>query len=126
MHSPALLQALLRQLQPGPEQLPSPWNREPGWWYDVGTKEHWARLKAAIILIELRHPPAIKPLTKLFLDAPIGDHHEPLGGIDLPQAFCSWIGGSELPEAKAAIQEYDRFFDAPGAWEARCHDILRP
>jgi hypothetical protein len=124
LHSPALRQALLRQLRPTPQRLPSPWSREPGWWYSVLSKAHQARFRAAVILVELRHVPAIKPLTKLFLEAPIGDHHEPLAGREFPQAFCSWIGGSELPEAKAAIQDYDRFFDAPGAWAARCHDLL--
>jgi hypothetical protein len=83
-----------------------------------------AAIPDLIRLIELRHVPAIKPLTGLFLDAPLGDHHDNLAGRVFPQAFCSWIGGSELPEAKAAVQQYDRFFDAPGAWQARCHDIL--
>ena len=125
MHTPALLQELIRLLGPKPTPGWSPWNREPGWWMAVAEKERSARLQAAMTLIELRHPPAIKPLTRLFRDAPVGDPHDPLGGRSFPTALCSWLGTSTLPEAKVAIAEYDRFFDAPGAWQARCDDLLR-
>lgn len=104
----------------------SPWSLEPGWWMAVAEKERSATLQAAMTLIELRHPPAIKPLTRLFREAPVGDPHDALGGKLFPTALCSWIGSSALPEAKEAIAAYDRFFDAPGAWQTRCHDLMRP
>ena len=125
MHTPSLLQELIRLLEPKPNPGWSPWDREHGWWMLTAERDHEVSLQAAMTLIKLRHLPAIKPLTKLFLTAPIGDPHEPVYGEAFPAAFCSWIGGSDLPEAKAAIQEYDRFFDAPGAWQARCGDLLR-
>jgi hypothetical protein len=125
LHTPALLQALVGLLDPKPTPGWSPWNREPGWWMLVAEKEHEARLQAAMALIELRHLPAIKPLTKLLLAAPVGDHHDPLGGMEFPRAFCLWVASSDLPETKQAVAEYDRAMNALGAWQARCDALTR-
>ena len=66
--------------------------------------------------------PEFKALTRLFLDVSQYDPHDPVTTREFPRSFCSWIGGSNLPEAKAAIEDYDRSMNAPGAWQARCGD----
>ncbi len=125
-HTPALLRELVRLLEPKPVAGWSPWNPESDWWILVAEKDQEVRLEAALMLIELRHLPAIKPLGKLFLEAPIGDPHEPLGGKMFPEAFCTWVRDVNLPSAKEAIEDYNRALGAPGAWQARCQDLMRP
>ena len=91
----------------------------------IGERQDRARMQAAMALIELRHLPAVKPLTRLFLDVSQYDPHDPVTTREFPLSFCSWIGGSNLPEAKAAIEDYDRSMNAPGAWQARCEEGTR-
>ena len=122
IHTPGLIRELLRLLAPAPQPAWRPWNRESGWWNAIGERQNSASLQAAMVLIELRHVPAMKPLVRLMLNAPTGDHHTPLGSYRFPAALCPWIEDSDLPEAKAAIEEYDRTLNAPGAWKARCAD----
>jgi hypothetical protein len=125
VRSPALLQELIRLLETRPTHSWNPWNQEGGWWMAIGERQDRARMQAAMALIELRHLPAVKPLTRLFLDVSQYDPHDPVTTREFPLSFCSWIGGSNLPEAKAAIEDYDRSMNAPGAWQARCEEGTR-
>ena len=120
VRSPALLQELIRLLETRAAHGWNPWNQEGSWWMAIAERRDRARMQAAMALIELRHLPAVKPLTRLFLDVSQYDPHDPVITREFPRGFCSWIGGSDLPEAKAAIEEYDRSMHAPGAWQARC------
>jgi hypothetical protein len=125
IHTPGLLRVLLRLVDTPPAPVRRPWNRESLWWDAIEEHRSWVSLQAAMVLIELRHIPAMKPLARLLLNAPEYDPHNPFSSSRFPKALCPWIGASDLPEAKEAIEDYDRMLNAPGAWKARCGDATR-
>jgi hypothetical protein len=120
LRSPDLVRALLRLVEPLP---PADWrlgDRERNWWADVRQRHQWTRVRAAMILIEMKHAPAIKPLAAMMLEMPLPDYDHVADCSSFARAFCSWIEQSDLPEAKTVMAEHDRAMDAPGAWKALC------
>lgn len=73
-----------------------------------------------MVLIERKYPPAIKPLAAMLLEDPLPDHDHVPGCSGFLHAFCSWTQKSDLPEAKAAISEYEQAVGGPGAWKTLC------
>ena len=121
IRSPGLVRALLRlaeTLPPvgGGRSGQEQWN----WWYDVHERHQWTRVQAALVLIEMRHVPALKLLAAMALEMPLPDIDHTSNCSSFAVAFCSWIDDSDLPEAKAVIADHDRAMDAPGAWKALC------
>jgi hypothetical protein len=120
VRSPGLLRALLRLVEPLPPEDWKTGDRGRAWWADVRERHQATRARAAMVLIEMKHPPAIKPLAAMLLEDPLPDYDHVAGCSAFFQAFCSWTEKSDLPEAKAVIAEYERAMDAPGAWQTLC------
>jgi hypothetical protein len=87
---------------------------------DVRERHQSIRARAAMVLIEMKYPPAIKPLAAMLLEYPLPDYDHVPGCSAFFQAFCSWTQKSDLPAAKTAIAEYEQAMRAPGAWKTLC------
>jgi len=120
IHTPGLMGALLRLVEPLPPEDWRTGDRGRGWWADVRERHQWTRARAAMVLIEMKYPPAIKPLAAMLLEDPLPDYDHVPGCSAFFHAFCSWTQKSDLPEAKAAIADYEQAMGAPGAWKTLC------
>jgi hypothetical protein len=120
IHSPSLMRSLLQLVEPLPPEDWRTGDRGRGWWMDVRERHQWTRARAAMVLIEMKYPPAIKPLAAMLLEDPLPDYDHVPGCSAFFQAFCSWTQNSDLPEAKTAIAEYEQAMRAPGAWKTLC------
>jgi hypothetical protein len=76
-------------------------------------------------LIQTDHPSAIKPLARMLAETPLPGYDGVSSCSSFATALCSWVEHSDRPEIKAAIAEYDRVVDTPGAWKALCASTSR-
>ena len=119
-HTPTLLQGMMDLVASGREPITSSERPENDWTSTVRERHDWARGSAAMVLMKARYAPALPGLTKAILEEPPLLMDRPAHCSSFVRALCAWVAGSPLPEAKAAIEMYDRAMDAPGAWRARC------
>jgi hypothetical protein len=126
LNSPAIARALLRRIDALPidrdtvERDPrySP-DERTRWFLDAENAEH-IRLRAIQSLVKMDFAEAIPKLGSILPELrlrnplPHGDRVSP--------AVCGMLARSSLPEAKVALEAYDRAIGVPGAWRTLCEE----